>query len=110
MLSKSTRDAVKWAIEQLGGAQSKQEKVNDSDVIIWLPCKSGSHPVTKDDVLQYVSTYKNISIELELKLMYSWLDANKAKRKTKSGVKRFINSWLSRANDKGGSFVWNGEY
>ena len=35
--------------------------------------------------------------------MEGWLDANPGKRKTKVGVKRFVNSWLSRSQDRGGS-------
>ena len=31
--------------------------------------------------------------------MRQWLDANPAKRKTQRGMKRFINAWLSRANE-----------
>ena len=84
--------------------------VPEEDVILWLPCKSGQHPVTKDDVMQYMATYRNINMEQELKSMFSWLEANKAKQKTKAGMKRFINSWLSRANEKGGSGVWMGDY
>lgn len=32
--------------------------------------------------------------------MKGWLNANPTKRKTKRGIKRFINSWLSREQDK----------
>ncbi len=35
--------------------------------------------------------------------MTGWLDANPTKRKTARGIKRFVNSWLARAQDKGGS-------
>lgn len=102
------------ALEQYLNKNKPKKKtevaVLEEDVILWLPCKSGRHPVTKDDVMQYMSTYQNINMEQELKSMYSWLEANKAKQKTKTGMKRFINSWLSRANEKGGSGVWAGEY
>ena len=33
--------------------------------------------------------------------MKSWLDSNKERRKTKRGIARFINSWLSKEQDKG---------
>jgi len=35
--------------------------------------------------------------------MKGWLDANPAKRKTKKGILRFVNTWLSKEQDKGGS-------
>lgn len=55
------------------------------------------------DVIQWQKTYKEIDVHLELDKMDSWLDAHPERRKTKKGIKRFINSWLNRANDKGGS-------
>ena len=35
--------------------------------------------------------------------MRGWLDSNPTKRKTRGGVARFVNSWLSREQDRGGS-------
>lgn len=84
--------------------------IDESQVIIRLPLKSGTHPVMNDDVLQYIQTYRNIDLEQELKSMYAWLESNPAKRKTATGMKRFINSWLQRANDRGGSGVYQGDY
>ena len=48
-------------------------------------------------------TDANGSHSEQVSKMEGWLDANPRKRKTKMGVKRFVNSWLSRAQDKGGS-------
>jgi hypothetical protein len=35
--------------------------------------------------------------------MESWLDANPTRRKKPTGIKRFVNSWLSRSQEQGGS-------
>jgi hypothetical protein len=35
--------------------------------------------------------------------MESWLDANPTRRKTPKGIKKFINSWLKKAQNQGGS-------
>jgi hypothetical protein len=56
-----------------------------------------------EDVLKWQKLYPAVNVEAELNKMEGWLDANPRKRKTKMGVKRFVNSWLSRAQDKGGS-------
>lgn len=32
--------------------------------------------------------------------MYGWLDSNPRNRKTARGIKRFITSWLGRAQDR----------
>ena len=38
----------------------------------------------------------------ELRNMKGWLDANPNKRKTHSGMQRFINGWLAKEQNKGG--------
>lgn len=55
------------------------------------------------DVIAWQKVYPAIDVHQELNAMESWLDANPSRRKTKRGIKRFINAWLSRAQDKGGS-------
>ena len=55
------------------------------------------------DVIAWQRTYPAINVHQELMAMESWCDANPTKRKTKKGIKRFVNSWLSRAQDRGGS-------
>ena len=55
------------------------------------------------DVIQWGRTYPEVNVDQELMAMESWLDANPTKRKTKAGIKRFVNSWLSRAQNQGGS-------
>lgn len=55
------------------------------------------------DVLSWQQAYKEIDIFGELDAMACWCEANPAKRKTKKGIKRFVNAWLQRANQKGGS-------
>lgn len=55
------------------------------------------------DVTKWIQLYPAVDVEQELRAMAGWLDANPAKRKTARGIKRFINAWLSRAQDRGGS-------
>ena len=38
--------------------------------------------------------------------MKGWLDANPTKRKTSRGIKRFVNSWLAKEQDKGGAKIY----
>ena len=61
----------------------------------WLP--------DDDKVVAWQQAYKNIDVFTELDAMACWLDANPQNRKTKRGMNRFVNSWLSRANKQGGS-------
>ena len=44
-----------------------------------------------------------VDVFAEMNVMAVWLESNEPKRKTERGMPRFVNSWLSRANQKGGS-------
>lgn len=57
----------------------------------------------ESDIIAWQRAYPAINVHQELAAMESWLDANPTRRKTSRGIKRFVNSWLSRAQDKGGS-------
>lgn len=56
-------------------------------------------PIYKTDVELWTDTYPAVNIIPELKKINAWLDANPTKRKTERGMKKFINNWLSRAQD-----------
>lgn len=71
---------------------------------ILLPLNDKTYyDVPLSDIALWKDTYPAVDIEGELKRMIAWLDGNPTKRKTRRGIKRFINSWLSRTQDKGGS-------
>jgi len=72
-------------------------------VITMLLNNGDTYEVDQADIIQWEKTYPAINVYQELNAMESWLDANPTRRKTPKGIKRFINSWLARAQDKGGS-------
>lgn len=43
-------------------------------------------------------SYPDIDVYRELLAMAAWSDSNPKKRKTKTGIKRFITSWLNKAS------------
>ena len=49
------------------------------------------------------NTYPAVDVRQELRKMVAWCDSNPAKRKTRRGIERFINNWLSRTQDSGGT-------
>lgn len=61
------------------------------------------HDVYESDIDEWKELYPAVDIIQELKKMKGWLDSNPTKRKTKRGINRFINSWLARTQDSGGS-------
>ena len=54
------------------------------------------YSVTQKDFDSWQTLYPNVNVSQELRNMRGWCDANPSRRKTKSGIKRFINGWLSR--------------
>lgn len=71
-------------------------------VILLILNDKTEHPVYQEDIDEWKEIYPSVDIIQELRKMKGWLDANPTKRKTKRGIKRFINGWLSREQDKGG--------
>lgn len=72
-------------------------------VVIIMPLNSGEHAVTESFAAQMQALYPAVDVAQELRTMTGWLIANPTKRKTRTGINRFINSWLSKCQDRGGS-------
>lgn len=81
---------------------------NPSGILLPLNDKS-FYDVPLDKIALWQETYPAVNVEQELKKMIAWLDSNPTRRKTRRGIDRFINSWLSREQDKGGTNK-NSEY
>lgn len=72
---------------------------------ILLPLNDKSfYDVPLDKIALWKETYLGVNVEQELKRMIAWLDSNPTRRKTRKGIGRFINSWLSREQDKGRTY------
>ena len=71
--------------------------------VITIPLNDGSeYPVLQRDADEYASLYPAVDVLQELRSMRGWSLNNETKRKTRSGIRRFINSWMARAQDAGG--------
>lgn len=74
------------------------------DIFIALPLNDKTHrKILKSEIEIWQDLYPAISVEQELRNMFGWLEGNPSRRKTKVGVNRFIQAWLGKAQDKGGS-------
>lgn len=58
------------------------------------------YPITEADIEGWKDLYPAVDILQELRKMKGWADANPTKRKTKAGIKRFINAWLAKEQDR----------
>lgn len=50
------------------------------------------------------AAYPAVDVVAELREIRAWSESNGPKRKTIGGMPRFINSWMAREQDRGGSF------
>ena len=79
-----------------------------------LPLVDGTDfEISVETVSELSGLYPAVDVEQQLRNMRGWLLANPKNRKTKAGIMRFVNSWLSReqnsarpsANQKQGGYT-----
>ena len=58
--------------------------------------------ITQKDVDEWQDAYPGVDVMQQLRQMRSWCKANPKNMKTRNGVRRFINGWLAKEQDRGG--------
>lgn len=58
-----------------------------------------SYEITENDVENFQQLYPGIDVRQEIRNITGWCLSNPKNRKTRSGAKRFLNGWLSRAQN-----------
>lgn len=58
--------------------------------------------VTESLITELRSLYPGVDVTQDLRNMLGWLKANRAKRKTLSGMPKFIHAWLAKEQNRGG--------
>ena len=78
----------------------------DSSMQEAVPCfielilNDGSgYGITENEITQWSSLYPAVDIRQDLRKMAGWLLSNPKNRKTRRGIMKFINSWLSKSQD-----------
>lgn len=90
----------KTQIGQMSGQTSTKDKYKykDKDKYKEIILKDNTYyHIQEEDIEQYQSLYPDVDIEQEIRNMQGWCLSNPSKRKTRNGIKRFINSWLSNS-------------
>ena len=87
-----------------GEEQALPEKADVKELpIIELPLNDQSlYPVTREDVASYQELYPAVDVIQALRNMKGWCVSNPTRRKTRSGIPKFINGWLAREQNRGG--------
>ena len=58
-----------------------------------------SYEITENDVDKFQQLYPGIDVRQEIRNITGWCISNPKNRKTRAGAKRFLNGWLSRAQN-----------
>ncbi len=78
-------------------AADKAPKTAD-EIIIQLPLNDNTdYNVTQEEISEFSSLYPAVDVLQEYRGMKAWCMSNPHKRKTRNGIKKFINGWLSSA-------------
>lgn len=101
----SQRDSNNNEIEDTtSSAERSDDHSAPEPAIFTLPLNDGnSYEVTQSEIDEYSELYPAVDVAQEIRGMIGWIKANPTRRKTRRGIKRFMNSWLSRAQDQGGT-------
>lgn len=60
-------------------------------------------PITEDQVAEFRDLYPAVDVRAALREMRGWCLGNPTKRKTRSGILRFVTTWLAKEQNKGGT-------
>lgn len=71
--------------------------------VIILPLNDGTgYEVSQEQCQEWAGLYPAVDVIQQFCNMKAWLIANPTRKKTRRGIMRFINGWLSREQDRGG--------
>ena len=83
-------------------SELSNDSLKPQEVVISLSLNTGEeYPIYDEDIKKWQELYPSVDIMQALRNMKGWLMANPTRRKTKSGIKRFIVGWLSRQQNNG---------
>ena len=82
------------------GIENKPENNHPLKSIIAIKLKNGLFEIDQDFMDDLAGAFPHIDLFGELKRIQQWNESNPARRKTKTGIKRHIFTWLSNCNNK----------
>ena len=79
-------------------------EIIDSLCSMEIILKDGSYfEIEENDVIAWSRTYKDCNVIHEIRAAAEWCESNPSRRKTRRGIRRFLNAWLSKAHKLKGS-------
>ena len=78
-----------------------EQQVAAAPAVANLPLLDGTeYGVTQEEMDEWISLYPAVDVPQEFRAMRGWLNGNPKNRKTPKGIKRFINGWLAREQNR----------
>ena len=75
---------------------------DQSPAVFQMPLNDKTnYKITQEQIDKWTGLYPAVDVMQQIRNMIGWLEGNPSRRKTRSGVMRFINNWLSKEQDKG---------
>jgi hypothetical protein len=87
-----------------------KEPLYPSGALITLTLNDKSeYPIYKEQAEEWADLYPAVDVIQQLRNMRGWLASNPGKRKTKTGILRFINNWLAKEQNHSGGHAIRGQ-
>lgn len=84
--------------------QEPLASVPEEPPVILFPLNDGTkYGISRSQCREWEGLYPAVDVMQQLRGMKGWLDANPKKRKTKGGIIRFVNGWLAKEQNRGGT-------
>ena len=98
---KEDKETYKEEESRVDNASSDTKSLSAEDIFTEIPCSGSSHQfqVSKTYILQMKELYPGIDVETETLHAKAWCINNPLKRKTNSGIPRFLGSWYTKAQN-----------
>lgn len=98
---KSIENRDKKNINTFARSSGEQTSEPEADVAALILNDGSEWRPTEALFAEYVRLYPNVDVKQQFNEMRGWCLSSPHKRKTRRGITRFVNSWLSREQDKG---------
>ena len=87
----------------LPGAETPPDRQPERQPVITLTLNDKTeYQIYEEQCQEWAGLYPAVDVIQQLRAMKGWINANPTKRKTKAGIKRFINGWLAKEQNRGG--------
>ena len=83
------------------GPEPERSEPTAPPVISLILNTGDEYPFFQKDIDDWSALYPNVDVMQEMRSMKGWCMNNPSKRKTKRGIRAFVNRWLAKEQDKG---------